>query len=209
MLCSTPYNKNKNFKKKLDKMFFLILIIAIPFIVYLRFHKFFKQLSRTRHLSKQFIKPKSIPILGNAHLLLGVKPERIIYVIRDMVDEYGRTLGFWFGPFIFGVFMMDVKYAECVLSSTTLMVKSMEYDFLQNWLCEGLLISRPPKWFKRRKMLTAAFHFQILEQFIEVFDRNSRMFLNNIKREAEHKNGITNMSHWLNLVTLDVICGKY
>ncbi|XP_037818738.1 cytochrome P450 4d1 isoform X2 [Lucilia sericata] len=139
-------------------------------------------------------------------MLVGIKPERIIYVIREIIEDYGKTVGFWFGPFIFGVFMMDVKYAACVLSSNTLLVKSMEYDFLRNWLCEGLLISRPPKWFKRRRILTAAFHFHILEQYIEIFDRNTRVFVENLQRSAEVSGDIVNMDHWLNLVTLDIIC---
>ncbi|XP_065365614.1 cytochrome P450 4d10-like [Calliphora vicina] len=167
------------------------------------------RLSRARHLSKQFIIPPTIPILGNAQMLVGIKPERIIYVIREIIEKHGKTVGFWFGPFIFGIFMMDIKYAECVLSSNTLLVKSMEYDFLRNWLCEGLLISRPPKWFKRRKILTSAFHFNILTQFIESFDRNARVFVQNLQSAAERKGGgIVNMDHWLNLVTLDIICGE-
>ncbi|XP_023306341.2 cytochrome P450 4d10-like [Lucilia cuprina] len=188
-------------------MYLNCLILIVLYILLTQLLPFFKRLSRTRQLSKQFVIPKTIPILGNAHMLVGVKPEHIIYVIRDIIDDCGKTVGFWFGPFIFGVFMMDIKYAECVLSSNTLLVKSMEYDFLRNWLCEGLLISRPPKWFKRRRILTGAFHFNILEQYIEIFDRNTRVFLKNLQRSAEVKGDIVNMDHWLNLVTLDIICG--
>ncbi|KNC25621.1 Cytochrome P450 4d1 [Lucilia cuprina] len=189
-------------------MYLNFLIVIVLYILLTQLLPFFKRLSRTRQLSKQFVIPKTIPILGNAHMLVGVKPEHIIYVIRDIIEDCGKTVGFWFGPFIFGVFMMDIKYAECVLSSNTLLVKSMEYDFLRNWLCEGLLISRPPKWFKRRRILTGAFHFNILEQYIEIFDRNTRVFLKNLQRSAEVKGDIVNMDHWLNLVTLDIICGN-
>lgn len=76
-------------------------------------------------------------------------------------------------------------------------------------MCEGLLISKPSKWFKRRRILTPAFHFKILEQFIEICDRTSGIFVQNLLKEAELNEGLINIEHWVNLVTLDVICGKF
>lgn len=189
-------------------MYFICLIIGVFCVLCFKFRSIFKRILRARHLSKQFIIPKTIPFLGNAHMLLNIKPEQVIYVVQDLINSHSKTMGFWFGPTVFGIFMMDIKYVECVLSSNTLLVKSMEYDLLGNWLCEGLLISRAPKWFKRRKILTSAFHFKILEQFIEIFDRNSRYFVKTLQTTAEKESGIVNMGHWLNLVTLDIICGK-
>ncbi|KAM7348492.1 cytochrome P450 4d1 isoform 3-T3 [Cochliomyia hominivorax] len=184
----------------------IICFIIFLWILFYRVLPFHKRLQRIRYLSQQFVIPKSIPLLGNAQMLLAIKPQNIIYVINDIFEQYGQTVGFWFGPFIFGIFMMDIKYVERVLSSNTIIEKSMEYDFLRNWLCEGLLTSGPPKWYKRRKILTAAFHFNILEEFIKTFNRNANIFVRKLHNAIKNSDGVVNMDYYLNLVTLDIIC---
>lgn len=57
---------------------------------------------------------------------------------------------------------------------------------------------------KRRKMLTPAFHFSILEQFIEVFDSVGNVFIERIGQEK----GKFDIYPYVTLCTLDVICGK-
>ena len=61
--------------------------------------------------------------------------------------------------------------AQAILSSTwSLLNKSKEYDYLQDWLATGLLTSSDRKWQTRRKMLTPAFHFKILEDALAIFN---------------------------------------
>lgn len=62
------------------------------------------------------------------------------------------------------------------------------------------------KWFQRRKILTPAFHFKILEQYIEIFDRQTNVMVEKMSRFAE-----TDPVDILSVVTLcalDVIGGK-
>lgn len=56
-----------------------------------------------------------------------------------------------------------------ILSSTRHTDKSMFYHFLEPFMGQGLLISGGSKWFQRRKILTPAFHFNILQQFSKMF----------------------------------------
>lgn len=62
-----------------------------------------------------------------------------------------------------------------VLDSHTLVQKPNDYEFLCDWLGEGLLTSGGAKWRGRRKLLTPAFHFSILDNFMHCFNENAEV----------------------------------
>ncbi|XP_071855530.1 cytochrome P450 4V2-like isoform X2 [Apostichopus japonicus] len=55
---------------------------------------------------------------------------------------------------------------ENVLRDTSVDLKAFQYYLLKDWLHDGLLMSKGPKWVSRRKLLTPSFHFSILEKFL-------------------------------------------
>lgn len=96
---------------------------------------------------------------------------------------------------------------QSILTNKHLTDKSDEYSFLSNWLGDGLLLSKRHKWHARRKAITPAFHFKILEQFVDVFDRNAAELVDVLGRHAD--SGETfDMFPYVLLYALDVICGK-
>lgn len=61
------------------------------------------------------------------------------------------------------------------------------------------------KWHDRRKIVSPAFHFQMLEKFAETFDRLSNTF---IKKLHEYEaDADIELFHLIGLFTLDVVCG--
>ena len=64
------------------------------------------------------------------------------------------------------------------------------------------------KWRNRRKILTPAFHFKILEDFIDVFVEQSLVLVKKLKREVGNESGF-NIFPYVTLCTLDIICGKW
>uniref|UniRef100_A0A914DH82 Cytochrome P450 n=1 Tax=Acrobeloides nanus TaxID=290746 RepID=A0A914DH82_9BILA len=63
-----------------------------------------------------------------------------------------------------------------IVESNHEITKSRDYDFFLPWLGTGLLLSTDDKWRSRRKMLTPSFHFNMLEGFFEVFNKEMRVF---------------------------------
>jgi cytochrome P450 len=62
------------------------------------------------------------------------------------------------------------------------------------------------KWKAHRKMLTPSFHFKILEQFVEVFNRNGDIL---VRQLSSHVDGPEfDITFYIILCTLDVICGE-
>jgi cytochrome P450 family 4 len=94
---------------------------------------------------------------------------------------------------------------EVVLSSQKLLKKHIMYSFLEPWLGTGLLLSTGKKWHNRRKILTPAFHFKILEQFVEVFDKQSGVLIDQLKPNADGQ--LMNIYPFITKLALDVLCG--
>ena len=62
---------------------------------------------------------------------------------------------------------------EFVVRDKTYNGKHFFYDFLHEWLGTGLLTSNGGKWQKRRKLITPAFHFNILKSFAPIMNKNA------------------------------------
>lgn len=63
-----------------------------------------------------------------------------------------------------------------------------------------------PIWKKHRKILPPAFHVKILEQFVEVFETNGNKLIANLEKELDSSS--FDVSNYVSLCSLDIICGK-
>lgn len=84
--------------------------------------------------------------------------------------------------------------------------KAQLYDLLHNWLNDGLLTSNGLKWQTRRKILTPAFHFNILQDFVQIFNEESQELVNIFKKEC--KKSYVNVTPHVTQFTLKTIAGK-
>lgn len=69
-----------------------------------------------------------------------------------------------------------------VIANDPKFVKSDEYKLYQVWWGDGLILSSGEKWFKFRKLLTPAFHYQILERFVPIFEEQSDILVDRLKQ---------------------------
>ncbi|GFU76293.1 cytochrome P450 4c3 [Trichonephila clavipes] len=126
------------------------------------------------------------------------------------IYDKARLLRFWFG-FKPVVIFFKPETVEVVLSSNALLEKTFVYEFLAPWFKQGLITSSGMKWKKRRRLLTPAFHFRILDDFLPVIDNHARYLAEKLKNEVGKKS--FDLVPYITLCSLDILCetamGKY
>ena len=129
--------------------------------------------------------------------------EILEWVQMKNLRKYGHIFRIWFGftPFV------DINRPaemEKLFTSQTLIDKSDAYDFLVPWLGDGLLLASGDKWKRNRRLLTPAFHFQILDDFFHAFNRNADILCDQLEAGIESE---VDVYPFVKKCTLDIICG--
>ncbi|KAF7285236.1 hypothetical protein GWI33_011557 [Rhynchophorus ferrugineus] len=88
------------------------------------------------------------------------------------------------GPYLF-LNTADPDIIEDIISASKHLEKSTLYRFLDLWLGKGLLTSTGTLWHTRRKILTSAFHFSILQNFISIFNEGGDKLVETIKQDSK------------------------
>ncbi|KAK4313960.1 hypothetical protein Pmani_014705 [Petrolisthes manimaculis] len=134
---------------------------------------------------------------------LGILNTKFFQRVVGGLGIVGGVLRVWLGvrPM---VLISLPNQVEVILSSNKHLDKSRDYTFLHPWLGTGLLTSTGSKWHSRRKMLTPAFHFKILEDFLEVFNSQSTKMVEKLAKKADGQR--FDIFPYITLCTLDVIC---
>ncbi|XP_025160850.1 cytochrome P450 4C1 isoform X2 [Harpegnathos saltator] len=95
-------------------------------------------------------------------------PEQLWLLALDYAKRFYPISKFWILT-IPNVLIYHPDDVQKVLSGMEHTVKGYEYKLLHPWLGDGLVISQGAKWHKRRKILTPAFHFSVLKEFVKTF----------------------------------------
>lgn len=175
---------------------FTALIVAVLSVNYLL-------VRRNLKYCHQWPGPAAFPLIGCYYLYFNKSPEDTWSFITNLSRKYGKLFCVWIGSRL-ALFCSNHSDTETVLSSQKLIRKSELYKFLIPWLGDGLLLSTGQKWFNKRKILTPAFHFKILEQFVEVFDKQGTVLVQRLREQATRK--LVNIYPFVTLAALDIIC---
>ncbi|XP_055676455.1 cytochrome P450 4c3 [Lutzomyia longipalpis] len=178
----------------------LIYVLLITLII-----MYNKRRARLVKLIDKIPGPPGIPILGNT-IEINVDHDELFTRILGMRTLWGRRQGFcraWIGTQPY-VFISKPSVVEPILGSPKHIDKSSDYNYLHPWLGTGLLTSSGIKWHSRRKILTPAFHFKILEDFIDVFSEQSSILASKLAVEVEKES--FNIFPYVTLCTLDIVC---
>ncbi|XP_049872069.1 cytochrome P450 4C1-like isoform X2 [Pectinophora gossypiella] len=153
-----------------------------------------------RHVRK-IQTPKQDFFFGNGIELIK-NPVELFNLARSYARQFNGIYG-WYAMMMTTVNIYTPKDIEIVISGAKNTEKSDIYLLLNPWLREGLLLSKGAKWMHRRKILTPAFHFNILKKFLSVMEENSQRLVARLqKTQGDSVNVVPVLSDY----TLGAIC---
>ncbi|XP_049765138.1 cytochrome P450 4C1-like [Schistocerca cancellata] len=180
----------------------LAVLVLVAFVVTVSVAIVLKNWRLVRTIEK-LPGPLFLPFVGTTYLVAFRPREEIMNVFDRMSKQYWPLFRTWLGHTP-EVHLMKAEYVEKIMTSSELITKAHIYTFLQPWLGDGLLMSTGAKWHSRRKMITPAFHFKILDNFIEVFAEKSEILIDILKTKADGKP--FDIYPYITRCALDIIC---
>lgn len=161
-----------------QKVDFLRIFLLTSFLILIGYlvHYMYVRLRICYYLGK-IRGPKRNFFWGNM-FTLHVPIEDIYKILNEWGKQYYPAYGLRLA-YHGGLNLFSPEDFEIVMSSKKHHEKTEMYLVMYDWLKEGLLNSFGEKWFQRRKILTPAFHFSVLKDFIGVFIEETNNLVNN------------------------------
>ncbi|XP_061385960.1 cytochrome P450 4C1-like [Danaus plexippus] len=178
-----------------------MLTIILIIVLFICFIHLALNYNSTARLMRKIPGPKETFIFGHA-LKIMVSPVELFALGRQWSSTFKDIYRFYAFP-VASVNIYNPEDVETITSNMKYHEKSLIYKFLEPWLKEGLLISNGTKWQHRRKVLTSAFHFDVLKKYFDSIDGNSQRLV----RVLQQTNGQSvDVVPILSEYTLNTIC---
>lgn len=125
----------------------------------------------------------------------------------DRLLEFGQQYPFafplQFGPFLYILNIHHPDYVKTILGSTE-PKDDFAYEFIESWIGNGLLVSKDQKWFRHRRLLTPAFHYDVLKPYIALMSDSANIMLDKWQTYA-NTNETFELFKDVSLMALDTI----
>ncbi|OWK11813.1 hypothetical protein Celaphus_00003050, partial [Cervus elaphus hippelaphus] len=131
--------------------------------------------------------------------------ERGLQDEKKVLDDMHHVVLVWLGPVLPLVVLVHPDYIKPLVGASAAVAPKDDlfYGFLRPWLGDGLLISRGEKWSRHRRLLTPAFHFDILKPYMKIFNQCTDTMHAKWRRLAEGSEVSLDMFEHVSLMTLD------
>ncbi|XP_066932627.1 cytochrome P450 4V2-like [Clytia hemisphaerica] len=126
--------------------------------------------------------PGGLPLIGHVFVLQNRKK------YHELKDGWYRESKGTYGVYLLLdriLLSMDLKVWEDLLSSQKYLDKGQGYWILEKFLGNGLVTSTGDLWKKRRRMITPAFHFEILNEFVSIMENRTLELIEMLKKFHE------------------------
>lgn len=199
-----------------------VIVALIIVWVSMKFFKWYKQHRRLVQAIERLPGPPNIPYSPLNHAAVVVFLDLVQQLLQHKIGTYTLTyymlsalnvlypeIGLcriWlaFKPI---VILYSPENIETLLTSSNVINKAVEYKFLEPWIGEGLITSGRAKWRFRRKIITPAFHFRILDDFLPIMNQEATRLIEKLNQNKYlGTEQAIDIAPLIALCTLDTIC---
>ncbi|XP_035694462.1 cytochrome P450 4F6-like [Branchiostoma floridae] len=152
-------------------------------------------------LGSKFPCPPYHWLYGNHHLTDGTFGEKYLSMTRDVVEKHARAHTYWAGLFNVVVVTHPETIRQLLRSQSE---KGSVYGSLRPWLGNGLFLSDGDQWRVHRRLLTPAFHFDILKQYVSVYNKEATEMISKLSETAKIRHAFE-MFQEASMCTLEII----
>ncbi|KAH8341486.1 hypothetical protein KR059_008349 [Drosophila kikkawai] len=142
---------------------------------------------------------------GNNLDILNFTPASVFNFVRESTAKAKGENYLWYFLFAPMYNVVRAEEAEEIFQSTKLITKNVVYELIRPFLGDGLLISTDQKWHSRRKALTPAFHFNVLQSFLAIFKEECNKLIKVLDKSVD---GELDLNQVIPQFTLNNICGE-
>ena len=176
----------------------ILLVLAFWLEIPSFLYTYYRQLRISKRLDKSGVPTHWL--WGNLFYILDDE-ERYRRWTTRVQETRAKLDSMWLGP----TFMILGLYHPDTVRKVMKEPKDMGlYGLLKPWIGDGLLISSGEKWFRNRRLLTPAFHYEILKPYVQVSNSCLDIMLEQWQRSAE-KNEPVKVFDSISYLTLDVL----
>ncbi|XP_052020673.1 cytochrome P450 4F5 isoform X1 [Apodemus sylvaticus] len=139
------------------------------------------------------------------HLGMIQSNEEGMRLVTDMGQTFRDVHLCWLGPVIPVLRLVDPAFVAPLLQAPALVApKDTTFlGLLKPWLGDGLFLSSGDKWSRHRRLLTPAFHFDILKPYVKIFNQSVNIMHAKWKHLSSEGSARLEMFENISLMTLD------
>ncbi|KAG5325190.1 CP4C1 protein, partial [Pseudoatta argentina] len=181
-------------------MFVIVLLLICIFMLLI--YNYYVHYGKTGRLINLIPGPLCYPIIGSVYILFASR-EVLWKRIITISNKYYPICKNW----LFFIPIISIRHPDdikIILNNPKHIKKSFIYDNLKPWLGTSILVSEGTKWQSQRKTLTPTFHFNILQRFVEIFDKESKNMVKSLKNAKGAV--VKDLSSFISEYTLNGIC---